>query len=320
MTTKQNELKSTQRVAFADIARGLAVMYFVWCHTVDIHVAWVDTWAMPVFFVVMGMFFKPTATWREMAVKKTNTILVPFFLLSIPSYIQSAITMPVKDFFLKLVNPYECVHGVGWFLICIFCCYLIYYGVKRITKNSDRKTAVLCIIVSVLNYYASTQRVMGYRILLPFFLSTSFTVLPFICIGDTLRGFIKKERSLATDSISALILVSCTFAGVYLLQFRGGEYIVHLFYGQSWLKVFFLSIMGTVSILALSKLLPRTMSYAGEHSLLLLMVHPYIIRVLNLFQLPPVAVFSITLVVTLILIGVLAHYFPVLEGKKRVFK
>ena len=320
MATKQWGFESKQRATFADIARGLAVIYFLWCHTVDIHMAWVDTWAMPVFFVVMGMFFKPTATWREMILKKINTILVPFFLLSIPSYILSAVTMPVKDFLLKLVNPYECVYGVGWFLICIFWCYLIYYGIRRITNNSDWKTAVVCITVSVLNYYASTQRVMGYRILLPMFLSTSLTVLPFICIGDTLRGFIKKERSVATECLSALVLVSCTCTGIYLLQFRGGEYIVHQFYGQSWLTIFLLSVMGTASILVISKLLPRTMRFAGEHSLLFLMVHPYIIRILQLFELPPVAVFSATLVATLILIGVLSHYFPVLEGKKRLFK
>ena len=66
------------RVAFADIARGIGVVYFMWCHTTDIHNAWIDTWAMPVFFVVMGLFFKPTPSLKE---KKVNTILVPFFLL-----------------------------------------------------------------------------------------------------------------------------------------------------------------------------------------------------------------------------------------------
>lgn len=51
------EKQRVPRIAFADIARGLAVIYFMWCHSMNIHEPYIDTWAMPVFFVVMGTRF-----------------------------------------------------------------------------------------------------------------------------------------------------------------------------------------------------------------------------------------------------------------------
>lgn len=59
-----------RRFNFSDIARGLAILYIIQCHVCNYHLAWIDSWAMPVFFVIMGMFFKPTLTWKEMIVKK----------------------------------------------------------------------------------------------------------------------------------------------------------------------------------------------------------------------------------------------------------
>lgn len=310
-------MNNSSRVFFADIARGMAVIYFMWCHAVNIHVHWIDTWAMPVFFVVMGMFYKPTATWREMIVKKVNTILVPFFLLSIPSYIQFALTLPFREFVVKLINPFACVHAVGWFLICIFWCYIIYYGINRLTRNKKVLTGILCVALSVISYYASTQQIMGHRILLPFFISTSLTVLPFICIGDFLRALLKQEQNVATNLIIASLFTICAW-GVEILNFRGAEYIVNWYYGQDWFVVIPLSLIGTASILYICKFMPRFLSFTGEHSLLLLMVHPYVLRILRLFDVSNV--FVITLIVTLVLTMLIAKYLPIVEGKKKVFK
>lgn len=300
----------------ADIARGLAVIYFIWCHSVNIHVAYVDTWPMPIFFMVMGLFFKPTTTWREMFEKKFFNIIVPFFLLSIPSYIQYAITLPVKSFIIKLINPFACVHGVGWFLICIFWCYLFYYGLVRLTKYNKKWVMVICLLLSFMSYYASTQYFMGYRIKLPFFISTALVVLPFICTGDILRDFLKKEFKWSMKALYGSLMVALTVVGAFLLNFRGVEYIDNYMYNQSWIVIIVLSIIGTVSILFISGLLPTFMGFAGEHSLLLLMVHPYILRIMRLFTAPNVVIFLVTLAVSLVLTWLLSRFCPILEGKK----
>lgn len=55
---------SEKRVVFTDAARGLAVNYFIWCHTVNIHHPYWDTWAMPLCFLVIG-FFKTNNNMEE---------------------------------------------------------------------------------------------------------------------------------------------------------------------------------------------------------------------------------------------------------------
>ena len=321
MTIEESRLpKSTTRVDFVDKARGLGVIYFIWCHTVNVHMAWVDTWAMPVFFVVMGVFFSPTLTWRELIVKKVNTIIIPFLLLSIPSYIQSAVSLPFREFIFKVVNPFVCVHGVGWFLLCMFWCYMIYYAIIRITKRNKRLMITICLIFSIASFYLSTMRIMGYRIVLPMFISTSLTVLPFVCIGDFSRDLLKKKRSILVDSVVAMTFLSVTLGGGYLVNFRGGEYIENWYYGQCYIAFMAISLLGTGSILFICKLFPSFMSFAGIHSLLLLMIHPYIIRILKLCDIGGVALFVITLIISLALIGFLSYYLPVLEGKKKILK
>ena len=314
------EKQRTTRITFADIARGLAVIYFMWCHTLNIHEPYIDTWAMPVFFVVMGIFFKPTVTWREMIVKKVNTILVPLFLLSIPSYIEYIVSIPLKEFVIRFFNPFACVHGVGWFLLCMFWCYIIYYAIIRLTKYNRIWTVFICVVLSVISFYASTQRIMGYRIILPMFISTSLTVLPFICVGDMLQEEIKRQRSKWVDFSAAFTLAAGTLGGIFLLQFHGGEFIENWYYEQLYVSYMALSLIGTASILYICKLLPSFMSYAGEHSLLLLMIHPYIIRILRLFGLTGIEFFVVTLIISLVLIGLLSRYLPILEGKKKIFK
>ena len=321
MKTRDNDnlMMENRRLLHMDTARGLAVIYFMWCHCVNIHNAWIDTWAMPVFFYVMGVFFKPTITWREMLVKKVQSLLIPFFLLSIPSYVQCIATLPIRSFATKLINPFACIHGVGWFLICMFWCYIFYYAIVRLTKYNNKWTLVICLVLSVLSFYASTLRIMGYRIMLPMFLSTTFTVLPFICAGDIMKEWIKTVRPWWENLIVAVTTLAASW-GVYLLQFKGGEYIDNWFYGQPYWEVLLLSLLGAISILLICKFLPRWMGFAGEHSLIVLMIHPYFIRILRNFHTSSIVVFIITLTLTLMFTYILSRYLPILDGKRRWFK
>lgn len=73
----------------------------------------------------------------------------------------------------------------------------------------------LCLVLSFISFYASTQSFMGYRIKLPFFISTSLTVLPFICAGDKLRNVIKKNYSKSKDALLAVLLVISSLGGYF---------------------------------------------------------------------------------------------------------
>lgn len=186
------------RIVFSDIAWGIAILVIIMAHTINYHNSWLDSWTMPVFFVIMGVFFRPTETWREMIIKKSYTILLPFLLLSIPSFIQYAIQLPLVEIIKRILDPFNCMHGVGWFLVCMYWCYLLYYGIHRIAKGKIRIKLVLSLLLSVVFFYLSTINpsfLLGHRIVLPLFVSTSLTCLPLICIGEILRPIIMRDYS-----------------------------------------------------------------------------------------------------------------------------
>ena len=301
---------------FSDIARGLAILYIIQCHVCNYHLAWIDSWAMPVFFVIMGMFFKPTLTWKEMIVKKTRTILLPFVLLSIPSFIQYAVQLPLRDFIKRIIDPFNCMHGVGWFLVCMFWCYLIYYGIHRIAEGRMSVKLSISMIVSIFFYYMSTWRsdmLGGHRLVLPFFLSTSFTCMALISIGELLKKYLLLDKRCSCKMliISILFGVSC----ILIWGCKGGAMIVNDYYGQSYFIWLANSILGSISILEICKYLPSFMTFFGKHSLLMLMVHPYVKRILLLFSDLTVISLIIIIAITSFLVYILAKYLPITEGK-----
>ena len=305
-----------KRFDFTDIARGLAILYIIQCHVCDYHIAWIDSWAMPVFFVIMGIFFKPTSTWREMIVKKAKTILLPFLLLSIPSFIQYAIQLSFTDFLKRIVDPFNCMHGVGWFLVCMFWCYLIYYAIHRVVKGKMYMKLILSLLVSILFYYLSTWRpeiLGGHRLVFPLFISTSFTCMSLIAIGELLRDYLLRNAALSCN----MLIISVLLGGGIILLFgcKGGAMIVNDYYGQPYILWIVNSILGSMAILEISKYLPSFMSFFGRHSLLMLMVHPYVKRILLIQLELSIITYVAIVIITTILVYALAKYLPITEGK-----
>lgn len=73
-----------RRFNFSDIARGLAILYIIQCHVCNYHLAWIDSWAMPVFFVIMGIFQADINLERNDCKKNTyNLITVCTFINTI---------------------------------------------------------------------------------------------------------------------------------------------------------------------------------------------------------------------------------------------
>lgn len=108
-----------------DVARGLAMLVIIQWHVVGIHTTWTDGWAMPIFFIIMGIFYKQESSFKVMAMKKINTIVIPMAFFSIPMFIISIFEKGVMPTLLKVANPYSMIHGVSWFFICTLWCYEI---------------------------------------------------------------------------------------------------------------------------------------------------------------------------------------------------
>lgn len=96
---------------------------------------------------------------------------------------------------------------------------------------------------------------------------------------------------------------------------KGGAMIVNDYYGQPYILWVANSILGSVAILEICKYLPSIMSFWGQHSLLMLMVHPYVKRLLLLAMEPSIWVYLIVVIATTAIVYYLAKYLPITEGK-----
>ena len=208
------------------------------------------------------------------------------------------------------------MHGVGWFLVCMFWCYLIYYGIHRIAEGRMSVKLSISMIVPIFFYYMSTWRsdmLGGHRLVLPFFLSTSFTCMALISIGELLKKYLLLDKRYSCK----MLIISILFGVICILIWgcKGGAMIVNDYYGQSYFIWLANSILGSISILEICKYLPSFMTFFGKHSLLMLMAHPYVKRILLLFSDLTVISLIIIIAITSFLVYILAKYLPITEGK-----
>lgn len=118
-----------------DVARGLAMLVVMSWHCLGHHYWWSDGWTMPVFFFIMGMFYKQEASIKTLLLKKLNTIIIPMALFSLPDVIIWMSTKGIATTCKTLLNPYATIHPGNWFFICIIGCYLIYYVLHKLNAR-----------------------------------------------------------------------------------------------------------------------------------------------------------------------------------------
>lgn len=309
------------RIVFTDIARGIAIFLVVQWHTIGVHTPWTDTWVMPIFFIVMGYFFKLQQPMKILAIKKINSLFIPLLLWSLPMLFLKSLKMSWEEIIKSLLNPYQCVHGVGWFLWCTLWCYLIYNFIKLKLKGNFRNIGILCVALSLASFYLSTIRLFGHRIILPFFVSTSLSCLMFLWLGEWLKNRNLMQLFYSVRGFVKGIFISIVvYGGANLLSYKSGEYISNYFYGQSFCKVYGFAFVGSVSLLALSiafsklKLFSDLISFCGQHSLLVLMIHPYVIYLGEIyFNKSNLYFYILCVLISILLTYLVQKYLPVLE-------
>ena len=181
------------RYTFIDEAKALAMLVVVSWHILGIHSSWTDSWVMPIFFLIMGLFYKQDTSFKQMILKKINTLMIPLVFCSIPAFILSLYNHGYIVAFKRIVFPYECINPCSWFLICMFFCYVIYWLINKIARESKWRV-VLSLIVSLIGFYSSQMCVFGHRLVLPFFISTALTMMFVIETGRSFRNYIMDYR------------------------------------------------------------------------------------------------------------------------------
>lgn len=313
------------RLDYIDMARGIAMMVVIWWHCHLPHMEWSDGWVMPIFFIIMGMFYKDVGDFKTMLVKKTNQLVVPFVLFSIPAVIAKILSEGLAETTRQVLNPYQCANGPSWFLVCMFVCYLLYFGVNKIAKGQKVIRIGIILILSLAGFYSSDLHIGGHRIVLPFFITTALSCMCFIEIGRQICKPLIVSRG---GVIETIVFTSLYILDVVLLHPRTSDF-VWADWAVTYPKFIFNGFVGAGFMMLICRyagmvrirFLLWPLITMGKLSLLMLIVHIYVVDyVAKSLWASSWESFIVTVVVTTIMAWYIDKYFPALCGKRQIIK
>lgn len=281
------QVTTKQRVEFIDLAKGICILLIVLNHSfARFSGSFLDSFMifrMPLYFVLSGLFFKTYGSLALFIKKKINKLIVPmcfaFVFISIPSTfllnMKEGIPTTINNLFLMPTEPHKLNFGLSpssWFLLCLFILNIYFCLGYYITKANTLCLAVLSLICGVVGCYLGAR-----DIILPIWLDTALTAMPFFCMGFVLRNYthiVEDKYSIMHILLFILSIFTFCVTASYL-----GEDETILYVGNHYdlnpLLLYLGGFSGTLCVLLLAKLLNYLpiVSYIGRYSIVVLLTH-----------------------------------------------
>lgn len=323
-----------KRIAFIDLAKGICIMQVVAGHCGYPFLESIPGFnivAMPLFFIISGMFIKITDNWTEFIIKKINSILIPFLFFYILAYIgfyliqAFAPNLLITDArgILDMFNNRQFFNGPIWFLLCLFWCNIIFCTISLYIPKDSIRIIVVCLLGALGWYMGNIQ-----HLFVPLFIDVAFTTLPFFAFGY----YLKKTKILYPNKhdkynlLFAIILWGTAFILTKTTYFRLSLHYNGL---EGW-STYIISITSVLSILFLCKIIKHIplVSYMGRYSIVLLCTHHMIYRPVRVIldrmgcdgEYLSIAVAVITLLLSTALIPLCIKYIPWFTAQKDLIK
>ena len=278
-----------------DIAKGIGILLIVYGHSwfvansLELQYPIIASFILPLFFFLSGVFFKPEQPFVEMAVRKADGLLKPFFF-----------TMLVYVLVRDVLRGQPLLPDVGgvlyasvdtipwqalWFLPHFWVAILFSWLMLRLIQRLKLSLPVSCLLIVV-------QLLIGIRVLpwfwqipvtvggqtwtlpgLPFGLEITLISSTYFIYGYLLRDWLRRhEGSLLTLVISVVL-----FAAVFLYSHDTMDLAQRRY--DHWLWTSLLAVIGVYAswslarVLMVSALITRAMTYIGQSTLILLIFH-----------------------------------------------
>ncbi|CRM52946.1 Fucose 4-O-acetylase [Pseudomonas sp. 58 R 3] len=278
-----------------DIAKGIGILLIVYGHSwfvansLELQYPIIASFILPLFFFLSGVFFKPEQPFVQMAVRKADGLLKPFFF-----------TMLVYVLVRDVLRGQPLLPDVGgvlyasvdtipwqalWFLPHFWVAILFSWLMLRLIQRLKLSLPVSCLLIVV-------QLLIGIRVLpwfwqipvtvggqtwtlpgLPFGLEITLISSTYFIYGYLLRDWLRRhEGSLLTLVISVVL-----FAAVFLYSHDTMDLAQRRY--DHWLWTSLLAVIGVYAswslarVLMASAVITRVMTYIGQSTLILLIFH-----------------------------------------------
>lgn len=236
---------------------------------------------------------------------------MPAIVFSIPAFVLYSIQEGISRTITKLLNPYDCLNGVTWFVWCTIECYVIIWILHKTFSKGIYRIGVSAFI-SVLSMYLTKMDVHGHHIIFPFFISTALTSQFFVTLGEQAKDTLQKGIDIKVLlTISAIIVFA-----IFLIKPIPNDFFWNK-YGTNWVYFVALGSTGSLCLIMILEKLPlriQILEKIGALSLPILLIHPYLGMELSNF-LNGVYLFIAVAVCSLIVSVLLEKYCPYVLGK-----
>lgn len=303
-----------QRIIWVDHLKALGILLVVLAHHDDevpkSIVQFIYSFHVPIFFFASGLLYFPQkyVGLKPFAKQKAKTLLLPYFSLSLATYMLWLVLAPfrtgepplgaieiLKGLAGILISSHGLIwmshNGPLWFLTCLWvvevCFHMIYMLVVKLRpENMSLVIGVILILVSVLGYF---DRVFA-SFRLPWTMDTALTGCVFFGVGFLAR----KRLSDFLMEVSFLKVLLFILLGVFSFAFSYLNDFVNLAFNRlgNYFYFYAASFSGIGICMLICKMIPpnRIFNYLGRNSLIILAFHLpafSILRGLEKFLLPP---------------------------------
>ncbi len=310
-------LRNTARRQDVDLFRGIGIICMILGHIIvndNVFNHIIHAFHMPMFFIVSGMFWKPSDSYIVYIKKKAKSLLLPYLTFGLIHYVVYFIyyyhdpAMPKLTPLIRLIgNNTEGlpIAGALWFLTALFFCEVLYTCIEKAKSRVGRGIIITVLAaIGVLIPYL-------FNIRLPMAIDISFVCLPLFAFGhfykcmDEFNKFWNLGLTIAIWGIGIIISIMNGTVNV-----RASHYsIVPLFYiAALFISIGLLKLSATVCDMAWPNIIRsiiKEICFAGKNSIVYLIFNQLVILVLaKICQFLPlskpvviVSVFAITMII-----------------------
>ena len=305
MATSDLTSKNEKRIPYFDLAKGFCILLVIWFHLgvstpIDPYLSAIR---MPLYVFLSGLFFKTYGGILQLIRKKTKRLLIPFFFF----YLSTSVLIPILVHNLLGINfetgqdwrllyaflTYNEYPNIPlWFLWALFMLNVSFYALQRFIK-SDILLGLCCLTLGI---------VLGNILTLPASISKAFGYIFYFYLGNmaTRHEVIDRlpVRRILPLSLSLFIVLGLGNPSSEVLQ-----------YVQQTL----LSVTGVLTLLLLCRIIKHLpyVSYVGRYSIMLLVTHEPLIRLLSIVHIGnPYLCFLILAASYLLIIPFMRRYMP----------
>ncbi|WP_395608258.1 acyltransferase family protein [Pseudomonas sp. B22129] len=278
-----------------DIARGIGILVIVYAHSwfvatsPDLMYPILASFILPLFFFLSGVLFKPEQPFVEMAIRKADGLLKPFFFTMLLYVIVRALLrgqplLPdIGGVLYASVDtiPWQAMWFLPHFWVAILFSWIMLRLIQRL-KLALWASGLLMVVQLLIGiwilplFWQLPVTIAGQnRVLpgLPFSLDITLISSMYFIVGYLLRDWLRTHAgSWLTLLISVLL-----FAAVFIPTWATMDLAQRRY--DHWLWTSLLAVIGVYACWALAKVLmvsalvTRAMTYIGQSTLILLIFH-----------------------------------------------